>query len=1325
MTTRNAVTTAVHTVGGLLPADMLRRIADSRDRDLKGTTAGDYHIALRGVTVQDEAARHWSYLKGVWQALRDQLGRDAADPTGIAIQQWLLPLFTELGYGRLTPLGATNLISNDTTRVFQISHRWEHVPIQLIGWGTDADRRIDGVTGAAGTAPQSQMQELLNRSSAHLWGLLSNGKVLRLLRDSTSLIGASYVEFDLEAIFDGELFSDFVLLYRLLHVSRFELRENSESAASCWLETWRNAAINDGTRALEQLRVGVKKAIEALGTGFLSDPDNTDLRDNLNVRDFHHALLRLVYRLLFLFVAEDRDVLIPADADPVARQRYEKYYSTARLRRTARRVRGSAHSDLWEALLLVLRGVGQEGGLPQLGLPALGGIFEDTEDDRPLTNAWLGNEPLLEAIRALSVVHDTTAKRNRVVDYRHLGAEELGSVYESLLESVPRHDPSSREFTLAELAGNARKITGSYYTPSALIEVLLESALDPVLDAAQKCGEQNGDIEAELLKVTVCDPACGSGHFLVAAARRIAKRLAAVREGSPEPTIEATRHALREVAARSIYGVDLNPMAVELAKVSLWLEALEPGKPLGFLDAHIKHGNSLLGVTPKLLADGIPDTAFTAIEGDDKKFVTQLKKLNARERSGQHTLFDIDEGIKVTNAGFARGFRSITGGPAETLRDVHLQSSKFRALEQSPEYLHARNVADAWCAAFVWKKTPDAPEPITHGKLMALEDVESVGIPQASSDEVVRLSEEYKFFHWHLEFPEIFEVSGSSEVDPQTGWSGGFSCVLGNPPWERIKLQEQEFFATRDVEVATAPNAAARQRLIAGLANDRPELFGEFSAAKRRAEGESHVVRKSDRYPLTGRGDINTYAIFGEVARSVICPTGRCGMVLPSGIATDATTAPFIEKIIASSQLIHVYGFRNNKGLFRGVGHGDVRFCLFAFAGLDSPIPEARFAFDIGIPDELSQGDRVYSLSPREIRLLNPNTGTCPTFKTRRDADITLDIYRRFPVLFRESDHSNPWGIAFLRMFDMSTDSSRFRTRDELERDGWDLSGSAFIRDVEEMIPLYEAKMVSIFDFRFGDYRNRSTERVDSVLPRASAAEKSDPEFSVLPRYWIPKADLDLRLAEKGWLDPWFLGWRDVCRATDERTLITMAVPRVAVGHKFMLITTKDRAHFLQSVLSSFACDYVVRQKISGLSLGYFIFNQIAAPPPEEIDAIFVTPRVLELVYTAFAMEPFANDLGDTGAPFRWDEERRFRLRAELDAGFFHLYGIKRDDVNYIMETFPLVKRNDEATYGTFRTKDLILEVYDAMAASIATGTVYQTILDPPPGEGPRHPVRH
>ncbi|MEU0270852.1 DNA methyltransferase [Streptomyces sp. NPDC006307] len=1379
-TTRNQVFTAVHTVGGLLPADMLLRISEGKD--VPGSKPADYGLPSSR-SVRDEAERGWEYLKPLWRELRRRLpenretGVPAADPTGIADSDWLTPLWRELGFGRLTQVGATGIpADSDPEKKFPVSHRWQHALIHQTPWNTDLDRR----PGGAGTVPpQSMLQECLNRTEAHLWGVLTNGRQVRLLRDSSALATASYVEFDLESIFDGELFSEFVLLYRLLHASRFEVAEGAPPS-TCWLEAWRTAAIESGTRALEHYRDGVQQALAALGTGFLRHPDNTALRESLDPSALQSALLRLVYRLIFLFVAEDRDALLSPEADEQARDRYHRYFSTARLRERAQRRQGTAHSDQYEALRLVLTALGDEQGRPELGLPGLGGLFNTTDADAPLHGARISNRYFLEAVRHLARVRDADSGRWRPADYRHMGAEELGSVYEALLELVPKHSAANRSFELVDRIGNDRKKTGSYYTPSALTETLLDSTLDPVIDAAVARGEERARSEGrpdpadtiveELLSLTVCDPACGSGHFLVASARRIAKRVASVRERNPEPTVDAVRHAMHEVVARCVYGVDLNPMAVELAKVSLWLEAMEPGRPLGFLDAHIKHGNGLIGATPALVKDGIPNRAFKKTEGDDEAWAKRLLSQNDHERTGQALLFEAEEREpNVANTAFTRSLRRITSAPAHTLADVRRKEEAFKAWSTSTEYLRKLHIADAWCAAFVWVKREDAPPAITHRVFRGLEDPKGDAAPQSTHDEIVRLREQYAFFHWHLEFPEVFSVpeEHADGVDPTTGWADGFSCVVGNPPWDKVDFEDKKYFSVVDPEIAAISGTARRTR-IAEWEREHPVEGARYREARRTVKGTFHFAGDSEVFPLCAKGltvkgvnSLQTDTLFAERMSSVVAPEGRFGVILPTAIATGAGSQHLFSDFTRRGALVSLYDFENrrpkNPALPKGGKwfesvHSSYKFCLISLTGRAVREPAARFGFFLAEISDLDNPERVFALSPEDLALINPNTGTLPVFRTRRDAELTAGIYRRIPVLWDEGRRGgNPWGMSFKNLCNMTDDSDLFRTREQLEGAGWQAEGNVFVRDGERMLPLYEGKLAHLFDHRWNSYTGTGNED----RRRIESTEKQDPAVSADPRYWIAERGPIItvrkgneveergvaeRLDEVSWDHDWLLGWRDICRTTDERTAIPAFLPRAAVGHTYPLMLPRVSPPLVAALLatqSSLVFDFVSRQKISDAHMKLFVWKQLPVPTPTTLEPHlpFLLPRVLELVYTAYDMTPLARDLGDEGEPFRWDEARRAQLRAELDAYFFHLYGISAEDTDYILETFQSesggLKNNEIAKFGEYRTKRLVLTGYASMADAGLTpekplidGETYTSPLTPPPGRGPRHPAK-
>lgn len=1313
MRRRRFSSNTVRTVGALLPSDVLAKAMASEG--LEGLNVEDYGFdadaRLRDVVndAWNEAKAHWWRLQS---ELRD-LPEDDLTATAITRDRLLLPLLELLGFDEMEVLSSSIDVGGTD---YPISHMWGSTPLHLMGARVELDARVPGIRGAARLSPHSLVQQFLNRSDRHLWGVVTNGTRLRILRDSVSLTRQAFVEFDLEAMFNGEVFPDFVLLYKVAHATRFA----GDRSEDCLLERWIAAARNDGIRALDQLREGVETALTTLGSGFLGQRDNQALRDavdagDIDAKEMYRYLLRLIYRFLFLFVAEDRDLLLVPDASPEARDRYDRFYSTVRLRELASRPMGSGHSDLWEGLTALMDVLGRDEGEPRLGLAGMGSFLWSSDAIGPLADASLDNEELLIALRGLAyVVEDGVVRR---IDFAAMGAEELGSVYESLLELHPSIDSDARTFILGGGAGSERKTTGSYYTPTELISELLDSALDPVLaEAAAK-----EDPERAILDLKVVDPAAGSGHFLVAAAHRIGKKLAEVRTGEPEPPAEAYRTAVRDVVSRCLFAVDINDLAIELCKVSLWLEALEPGKPLSFLDHHILVGNSLFGATPAAIAGGIPDDAFVALTGDDKKVVSALKKRNKRERSGQGgLLFDVHEAVGLGSE--LETLEEFNDSDLETVRTKERMLAEWKV---STAYAHARLVADAWCGAFTIEKTADSSV-LTEAVFRNIRDGAAVGTPLLS--EIEQLRNRFGFFHWHLAFPQVFNIlEKSPEEGP--GWKDGFDVVLGNPPWERVKLQEKEFFAPVAPEIAKAPNKAARQRLIDQLDAENPPLSRAFRRASHDAEALSHFLRRSGRYPLCGRGDVNTYTVFAELMRTIVGSEGRIGVIVPTGIATDDTTKHFFADLVERRSLASLFDFEN-KNIFPGV-HSSYKFCLLTMTGPARPIDEAEFCFFAHSTAELRDPDRRFTLTSEDFRLLNPNTRTCPIFRTRRDAEITKGIYRRIPVLVDETRaDGNPWGIEFGAMFHSSSAAHLFASPEDLGTWGATRCGALYATEDVRWLPLYEAKMVGHLEPRAADIVISANAVLRPGQPQVIAStEKRDPTRRPRPRYWVREPEVELWLAGR-WDYGWLLGWRDVTSATNERTIMPTAIPRTAVIDTFLLALPDARPphqSFLLAGLGSFVVDFVARQKIGGTHAKYYLLRQLPVISFEAVDgecpwgagslAAFTSVRIAELIVNSVDLSALGSALVGARVPYRINPARYSFLRAELDAAFFHLYGIDRHDVDYIMQTFPIVKRRDIAEHGSYRTKELILDVYDRMAKAIEIGEPYQTILDPPPAD--------
>jgi len=1294
---------AITSEGGMLPVDFLQELVSPRTA-VDGLTPASYHLA-EGERISEQVNRSWNRLKGCWANFRKATAdRKPGDPTTSETRErWLQPLFQELGFGQKLPSAKPIEIEG---RLYPVSHGWGNVPMHLVGSHVDIDRRTPGAIGAAKASPHSLVQQTLNASDNHLWGVVSNGVVLRLLRDNVTLTRMAYVEWDLAAIFDGDLYSEFFLLWLLCHQSRFE----GERPDQCWLEKWKKEAADKSFRALEDLRPGVESAISSLGAGLVSHPANRQLLSKLrsgelSTQEFYRQILRVVYRMIFLFAAEDRGLLHPplpendpeADAAALkARQRYRDFYSLSRLRRRSMHRTGTPHPDLWTSFQLITQKLGSDDGCPELALPPLGSFLWQSDQSTPDLNGCLvSNRHFLFAVHSLAFVKSGGVRRS--VDYRNLGAEEIGAVYEGLLELHPKVNAELGTFELDTASGNERKTSGSYYTPESLVQCLLDTALDPVVD--QAVAGKNGEEAAQaILRLRVCDPAVGSGHFLIAAAHRMARRLAAARTGEEEPSPEANGAALRDVIGHCLYGVDINPMSAELCRVSLWLEALEPGKPLSFLDHHIRVGNSLLGATPALVAAGIPDDAFNPIEGDEKAVCSALKRCNALERRGHGELFAQEDARVMDKLRVAAGI--VDELPDDSPDALKRKEQAFRNNRKSEDYLARRYLLDTWCAAFVIKKViPEGriePIGITTQHLNALAD--GSALSQEMADKITQLAKQYQFFHWHLEFPEVF--GGDS--------GGGFNVMLGNPPWDKIQPEEEKFFAVLRPDIANAPSAKIRKALIAALPASDPPVHRLWEAYKRRIDGTCHFLRSSGALRFTGDGNLNSYRIFTELCTTFITARGRAGLVAQTGLATDESGKELFDHLLSSGRLCRFLDFENRGEFFVDV-HQQFRFCLVTIQGRvgDEAKASAEFGWLLHSLDELDEPGRLVRLSSDDLLLFNPSSRTSPVFTSEKDVGISRHIYSHGKHVMLDEER-RIGRIDFLgELFNMTRDSGLFLKQAP-----------------EESFPLYEAKFIHQFDHRFAEYVGGSVAELTSLT-------KSHAGHAITPKSLVDAGIVRERLLKRSISTRWLCGFRDIASATNERTSIAAVFPVSAVGNSINMVlglSAPDAACFVANA-NSFVFDYCCRQKLSGTHVNIWIFKQLpaislktyvercawvgqATTPLRD----WLLPRVLELTYTAWDLEPFAQDCGWGGPPFRWDDERRFLLRCELDAAFFHLYSLSPDDAAYIMDTFPIVKRKDEAEHGTYRTKDTILEIYDAMQTATSTGKTYQTRLDPPPG---------
>ncbi len=1294
--------------GGLLGAEWLGKVAQLQ---AAAQEPADYRIP-KGLHIRDEIARSWRIAQACFREMESgrASGGDARALAERFLEAFLRDALCFASVKRVEPTTIDERIY--PVRFFALGDR---VPIVVApaGAGLDTplpefgdDRRRRSAFGL--------LQETLNTSGAAVWGLAADGLSLRIARDNASLTRPAWIEADLGRIFTEDLYPDFAALWLLAHESRFG--RAGDPPETCPLEGWRETGRQEGTRARDKLSAGFRQALEILGQGFLSHAANRKLRSALHAGEltkerYFGQLLRLVYRLVFLLTVEERNLLHPKSASKSARRLYADGYGLRHLRDRA--VRGSAHDrqwDLWEAVTIVFRSLA--GGEPRLGLPALSGLFA-SEECPDLDAAKLENRALLGALFHLAWLRERSGLVR--VNWRDMGPDELGYVYEGLLELVPQIAGDRRSFSFAsagESRGHARKTTGSYYTPDELVQLLLASALDPVVERTVDAHPER-PVDA-LLELAIVDPACGSGHFLLAAARRLADCVARIWAGGT-PTPDDYQHALRDVVRRCIYGVDMNPLAVEICKVSLWMESIDPGLPLTFLESHIRCGSSLIGTSRELMGEQVPDAAWAVLEGDDKRVTRSLKRTNRDEIAGQRRL--LFEPRNETDA-LRDAMRSVEQAPDTDAAALAEKQRKWSALLTSHAFEHEKLVADAWCAAFLWPK--DEPGPVveaapTTAAWLALRDKEAPP-SLVLVDTTRRIAEEYGLFHWELAFPHIFA-------------RGGFDIVLGNPPWEHIELKEQEFFAKRDPSIANAQNAAIRKNMIAALPVSNPDLWAEWRLAKREAQGEIHFARTSSRFPLCAHGRINTYPLFAEHNWRILGPRGRAGFIVPSGIATDDNTKEYFRAIVSSGALHSLWEFENEGFFTAGKGHM-LRFALTTLAGRDEPAAAADFFFQGQAISDVQDPERHFTLTAGDIEIINPNTGTCPIFRTKRDGVINLAMYRLTGVLWDEGNQDgNLWGVRFMQgTFNMATHSSLFRTHGELASAGWLLRGNRFEKDEKIMLPLFEAKMTYQYNHRSGTFEGAPVGKRPHRLPSPSLAQLVDPDYAPLPFYWVAEEEVDARL-DGVWNRGWLLGWRRVTDArASARTVVACILPRAAVPDScFLMLPAPDPQLVagLYANLSSLPFDYCARQKVGGLNLMFFTMRQLPAlrpgayaMPAPWAPSIrirdWLLPRVLELAYTAWDLKRFAEDCDDDGPPFTWDSVRRFQLRCEIDAAFFHLYGISRDDTAYILDTFAVLERSEERKYREYRTKRVVLETYDALAAATAKGMPYDSPLRPP-----------
>ena len=504
--------------------------------------------------------------------------------------------------------------------------------------------------------------------------------------------------------------------------------------------------------------------------------------------------------------------------------------------------------------------------------------------------------------------------------------------------------------------------------------------------------------------------------------------------------------------------------------------------------------------------------------------------------------------------------------------------------------------------------------------------------------------------------------------------------------------------------------------MIEALAKDGDPLWLEYQLAAKTVEDMARVARECGDYPLLSGGDINLYSLFVERASTLVKPTGIVGLLTPSGISADKGAAEFFKSISQTGRLGALFDFENKKVFFPDID-SRFKFTVLVFGGSHRQFERTACAFYLHSVRELVT-DRLIEMSAADFALVNPNTGGAPIFRSQRDADITTRIYREFPILARHEGGktTKAWPIRYMSMFHMTNDSRLFKRHDELEAQGWyPVDFGHWRRGESVAIPLIVGRMIHQFDHRAADVATSETNVHNSAVGQELPSEaKADPDRYPTPQYWVESCHVppEYRL-------PWSLGFRDIARATDARTIIAAVIPSTCAGNKVPLLLPESGAQgdfsklapLLLANMNSIPFDYLARQKIQSTSVNWYIVEQLPLVRASEytkkvgrhVLADFIRGEVLHLTYTARDLASFASDLGYEGPPFVWEDNDRRHRRARLDALYFHLYGIGRDDADYILGTFPIVREHDEEKFGRFLTRDLILAYMNAVAAGDLT----------------------
>ncbi|TEU18425.1 MAG: hypothetical protein E3J21_06070 [Anaerolineales bacterium] len=1183
------------------------------------------------------------------------------------------------------------------------------------------------------------------------WGMVTNGAQWRLFHREEASPIETFLHVDLETLIAHNDLETYTIFQRFFGRGAFDWADDGRLQV---LDRYK-AQSDEGTRLIEEhLKDEVEEIVKSLCRGLIEDfeRDGDDVTQRDVRRDIYHSAIFMLYRLLFVLYAEARGFL-PLDSPRYAPLSFDRLLTEVEAHH---RGEGRYPDDyyLWRRLrdLFALIDQGDEEGRI---IAYNGGLF-DPEKQPTLAKRGARNPFVERALVALAFLPagDGSLSLDRI-DYRDLAVRHLGSLYESLLEynlfvvhdepvvmrtvqkqtvfvplsqagKVKAHETvlPIGEVYLSETEGE-RKSSGSYYTVEPIVDYCVRKAVGDKVDglwapvaeelerdlAALQVAADEGEavrlrkhiddkllafVEEKLLGLRILDPAMGSGHFLVNAVNYLANRIVDLLNTTDwvNESIETDIiHWKRLVAERCIYGVDKNPLAVEMAKLSLWITTAALDRPLEFFDHHLRPGDSLigtrlpdLGVHPRAMHRNVQDA------GRSKTF-DQFQLRTTMERV-------LDD--------FAEFYRLDRDRTDDIKRKEHLYG---RIREALSSYLELADLhTSVWFDGKIDEETYATLGRAVGDRATWVEAKEQLGLKT-----VLEQHRDKHFFHWELEFPEVFWPSLSTSARSAVGGSrerAGFDVVLANPPWDIWKPNSQEFFTRYDRNFRRLNKQQAKQRIAQLFQN--PRIQAEWEAYERFFQQGSEYYRNCGRFEhqsgdVGGRqvsGDLNLYKLFLELFYD-LAEGGQCAIVVPSGLYTDLGCKGLRELFYDQTEVQSLYCFENRRGIFPGI-HRSFKFIVFAFrkGGCTQAFKSAFFLHRV---ERLKTLDRdALSLPVDLVKELSPRAYSVLEVRSQQDIKILRKMFR-FPLL--GEDVPDTWRVQLTTEFHMTNDSDLFNT----EGRG---------------LPLYEGKMIWQYDHRFAEPRYwveeaKGRERLarkeigrieqalaDRFVPTGKGSKRGRLAAFLLEKRGKPKVGEDEIELD---YEHYRLGFRDIAASTNERTFIsTVLAPNWFCNNKcitnvplyfdvlavdpsssdfsvyYRPLLSPQEICFVVALFNSFAVDYIIRFKIS-TTLNMFYVYELPIPRYTTGDPYFaeIVERCGMLVCTTPEYDDLKDELGISRGVT--DPEQRRRLMAEIDAYVALIYELTEEELRHILTRFPLV---DDAV------KRGVLEAYRALTRS-------------------------